>query len=66
MIYASPIWHRAGSEPAGIVKELSKIQNKCLRIISRAYKATATDILEIETRVMPLDIYLNYRALCYA
>lgn len=66
MIYASPIWHRAGSEPKGIVKELSRIQNKCLRIISGAYRATAIDILEIETRILPLHIYLNYRTMCYS
>jgi hypothetical protein len=33
------------------------MQGQCLRVITGAYKATATEALEIETHVPPLDLY---------
>ena len=45
----------------GIVKELGKAQNKSLRIVAGAFKATPIRNLETETWVPPLDLYFNKR-----
>ena len=38
---------------------LAIIQNKCLRRISGAYKATPIAELETETHILPIDIHLD-------
>ena len=38
---------------------LKAIQGKFLRIITGAYRATATEALEIETFIEPLDLYIE-------
>jgi hypothetical protein len=41
--------------------QLKVIQNRCLRTITGAFKATPTQVLEAEAGVMPIDIDLNHR-----
>jgi hypothetical protein len=48
------------TKPTGYAKALEKTQNDCLRVVSGAYKATPTYLLEVETKTPPLDLYLNY------
>ena len=36
---------------------LQAIQGRCLRAVARAYRASSTEALEIETNVEPLDLY---------
>ena len=50
-----------GGRPKGIVQSLAKAQNRSLRIVARAYKATPIRHLETETYTPPLDLYLNQR-----
>jgi hypothetical protein len=40
---------------------MTSIQNKCLRIVSGAYRATPISVLEAETFIPPLDLYLDAR-----
>jgi hypothetical protein len=42
-----------------VIKKLQVIQGKCLRTITGAYRATATEALEIETHTIPIDILLE-------
>jgi hypothetical protein len=59
LAYAAPSWH----EIRGGLKKLSKaftlVQNKCLRIVSGAYKATPARYLESEMAIPPLDLYFD-------
>jgi hypothetical protein len=50
-----------GGRPKGIVQSLCKAQNRSLRIVAGAYKATPIRHLETETYTPPLDLYLNQR-----
>jgi hypothetical protein len=62
MAYGAAVWHTptpSGGKPKGVVKKLQTTQNKCLRVISGAYKATETRLLESEVWCPPLDLYLN-------
>ena len=43
----------------GITAKLTGVQNKCLRVISRAYKATPVAALETENYTPSLDLYLD-------
>ena len=62
IIYGSTIQHLPKDtkikrlEPAA---KLFSLQNKCLKSITEAYKATNTKVLEAESGVIPLDIYLD-------
>jgi len=44
-----------------VAKTLAKAQNRSLRVVAGAYKATPIRCLETETWVPPLDLYLNKR-----
>jgi hypothetical protein len=44
-----------------LVAKLQPIQNKCLRVITGAYKATLVRALKIEIYTPPIDLYLNGR-----
>jgi len=57
----TPIEGPKSTKPVGPAVKLAKIQNKCLRAIAGAYKATPTSVLETETFIPPLDLYLNER-----
>src|SRR6266511_5469802 len=69
MTYGAGIWHIPSLEnrmrPAGAARHLSKYQNKCLRTVAGAYKATPTRILEVETCIPPLNIYLDSRVAAF-
>ena len=63
MTYVATIWH-IPSEPnkrkgAGPIAKLITLQNKCLRSITGAYKATNIRVLEAEASVIPLDLHLD-------
>lgn len=36
------------------------MQNKCLRTIAGAFKATSIPVLEAETFIAPIDVYLDH------
>ena len=66
--YGAAIWHtptptegRKSIKPIGAAAKLAKVQNKCLQAIAGAYRATPTSVLEVETSIPPLDLYLNKR-----
>ena len=68
LTFAAPIWHY----PRGIkgfsrkpAKRLAKIQNKCLRKVTRAYRATPIPVLEAEASVAPLEYQLDKLVLQY-
>ena len=59
--YAAPIWFSpAGAEATknNLIDKLNKIQNRCLRTIAGAYKATPTPLLESETDIPPIRTHL--------
>jgi hypothetical protein len=41
--------------------KLVGIQDKCLRVVAGAYRATPIRSLEVETHVPPIDLYLDSR-----
>ena len=45
--------------PKTLLAPLQKVQNQCLRVISGAYKRTSIRLLEKETHVPPLPIYIQ-------
>jgi hypothetical protein len=68
LAYGSAVWHapptsepraRQKSAPKGVAAKLAGVQNKCLRVIAGAYKATPVAALEAETYTPPLDLYLD-------
>ena len=64
--YRASIWHtlrKPSKRGAGPITKLVTLQNKCLKSITGAYKATITKILEAELGVIPLDLYLDQAVL---
>lgn len=63
MTYGAPAWHLSkepsGEKSVGPVAQLATLQNKCLKAITGAYKATHSKVLGAESGVIPLDIYLD-------
>ncbi len=68
LTYGSAVWHlppsseqgAAASHTAkGIAAKLTGVQNRCLRVVSGAYKATPIAALETETYIPPLDLHLD-------
>jgi hypothetical protein len=62
--YGAPSYHQPTpprGKPTGLATYLTKAQNRSLRIVAGAYKATPIRHLEAETWVPPLDLYLNKR-----
>jgi hypothetical protein len=60
--YGANVWYTPmGVQGArkGVIKKLQAIQGKYLRIITGAYRATATEALEIEIYTIPIDILLE-------
>src|SRR3979411_2737943 len=45
----------------GLAAKLQLVQNKCLRVVAGAYKATPIRALETETHTPLLDLYLDGR-----
>jgi hypothetical protein len=66
MTHGAAIWHTPSAKPKGVAEKLSKIQNKCLRIVTGAYKAVPTRDLETESFLPPFDLYLDGRAAAYS
>jgi hypothetical protein len=60
IIYGCNAWY-ISVEAKGYRKEIANklqlIQNKCLRTIAGAYKATSTEALEIEIYIPSLDLF---------
>ena len=68
MAHGAPAWHRpakAGRKPKGLAAKLQAEQNKGLRVVLGAFKATSTRRLEIEAYVPPIDLWLNGRIARY-
>jgi len=66
LVYGAAIWHTPAKDPRkakakGLAAKLQPIQNKCLRIVTGAYRATPTQSLETEAYVPPIDLYLDSR-----
>ena len=62
LAYGAGVWHTPGTDAAkGLAAKLQPIQNKCLRVVAGAYKATPVRALETETYIPPLDLYLDGR-----
>jgi hypothetical protein len=63
--YGAAVWHTPAKglngKTQGIAAKLEKIQNKCLRVVAGAYRATPIRSLETETFTPPLDLYLDSR-----
>jgi hypothetical protein len=61
------IWHsptkdvNGKGKGQGLAAKLQRTQNKCLRVVAGAYRATPTRTLEIETHVPPIDLYFDSR-----
>ena len=47
------------------ISSLSTFQNKCLRLIGGAFKATPSFLLESELFLLPLDLYFKFRTACF-
>jgi hypothetical protein len=62
LAYGAGIWHTPGTISAkGLAARLQPVQNKCLRTVAGAYRATPIRALETETHTPPLDLYLDSR-----
>jgi hypothetical protein len=65
MAYGAAAWHTPAKGPngkvQGVAAKLERIQNKCLRVVAGAYRATPIRSLEVETCTPPLDLYLDSR-----
>src|SRR5436190_4314811 len=69
LAFGAAVWHppQSGRQrgkralPRGPAARLRSVQNKCLRIVSGAYRATPISVLETETFTPPLDLYLDAR-----
>jgi hypothetical protein len=59
LAYAAPNWHEIKGDLKKLSKTLILIQNKCLRIISGAYKITPARYLELKMAILPLDLYFD-------
>ena len=58
--YGAVAWYRpvkTENKEKGIASTLQKIPGRCLRTVAGACKATATEALEAELEVEPLDLY---------
>ena len=62
MTYGAVVWHSHKDIKArrfGPAIKFFLLQNKCLKSITRAYKAINIKVLKAESEVIPLDIYLD-------
>ncbi len=65
--YGAPVWHQPTgpkSKNKGLAGKLQVEQNKGLRTVLGAFKATPARKLETESYVPPLDLWLNGRVAC--
>ena len=62
LAYGAGVWHIPGRDlTQGLAAKLLPIQNKCLRVVVGAYKATLIRALEIEIYTLLLNLYLDGR-----
>src|SRR3984893_4015457 len=65
LAYGAAVWHtpteRPNGKAQGLAAKMERIQNKCLRVVAGAYRATPIRSLEVETCTPPLDLYLDSR-----
>jgi hypothetical protein len=59
LAYNALNWHKIGEGLKELLKVITLTQNKCLRIMSDAYKATPIRYLESEIAIPPLDFYFD-------
>ena len=61
MTYGSIVWHtpKDVNRNKSITSNLAVIQNRCLRTVAGAFKATPIPVLEAETHIVPIDVYLD-------
>ena len=62
--YAVGIWFNPLRKSSSI-SSLSTFQNKCLRLIGGAFKATPSFLLESELFLLPLDLYFKFCTVCF-
>ena len=62
--YTVRIWFNPLRKSSNI-SSLSTFQNKCLRLIGGAFKATPSFLLESELFLLPLDLYFKFRTACF-
>jgi len=67
LAYGAASWHIPSKDgkARGLAKTLGPLQNKCLRTVTGAYKATPTQALETEAFIPPIDLYLDGRAAAF-
>ena len=69
MAHSAPIWS-VGDTGKGLpqkrIKPLETLQNKCIRLISRAYRRAPIAGLEKETETPPIRLYLHHLSLNHA
>jgi hypothetical protein len=65
LAYRAAIWRSPAKgldgKAQGIATKPEGIQNKYLRVVAGAYRATPIRTLEVETHVPPIDLYLDSR-----
>lgn len=54
-----PYGHSKRCEEVKVVVKLLVMQNKCLRIVAGAFKASPISVVEAETFIAPIDIHLD-------
>ena len=62
--YTVEIWFNPLRKSSNI-SSLSTFQNKCLRLIGGAFKATPSFLLESELFPLPLDLYFKFHTACF-
>ena len=62
--YAVGIWFNPLRKSSNI-SSLVSFQNRCLRLIGGAFKATPSFLLESELFLLPLDLYFKFRTACF-
>ena len=62
--YAVGVWFNPLRKPANI-SSLITFQNKCLRLIGGAFKATPIFLLESELFLLPLHLYFKFHTACF-
>ena len=63
MTYETIAWHQPQGQDGlnqRLNVALAPFQNQCLQIITGAYQAAPASILEVETHVPPLNLYLDF------
>ena len=62
--YAVGIWFNPLRKSSNI-SSLVSFQNRCLRLIGGAFKATPSFLLESELFLLPLDLYFKFHTACF-